>query len=255
MTRMCLTGAVLAFAMSARAQGQPVVDEAWRARGIGPFEDIRALVDNKVVKGAPYTAQSITETIQTLADGNRIVRKTTGAVYRDSEGRTRRECILGANGPLNAVGPASAKVFINDPVAGVHYVLTPERKEALKLSPPPPREPLVSEKEKPNRQSEDLGRQIFEGIEAEGRRTRMVLPSGAIGNERSLEIVSERWYAPSLQAVVFRKRNDPRFGETTFRLTNITTSEPPHALFTLPSDYTVTEGLPFPAGKKGAHRE
>ena len=45
----------------------------------------------RVVKGAPYSARTVTETTQTLADGNRIVRRTEGAVYRDSEGRTRRE--------------------------------------------------------------------------------------------------------------------------------------------------------------------
>jgi len=45
----------------------------------------------KTVKGAPYSAQSVTETIQTLSDGNRIINRSTSALYRDNDGRTRRE--------------------------------------------------------------------------------------------------------------------------------------------------------------------
>jgi hypothetical protein len=37
----------------------------------------------KVVKGAPYSAEAVTETIQTLADGNRIVNRISSMVYRD----------------------------------------------------------------------------------------------------------------------------------------------------------------------------
>src|ERR1051326_3405514 len=32
---------------------------------------------DKIVKGAPYSADAVTETTQTLTDGNRITRKTT----------------------------------------------------------------------------------------------------------------------------------------------------------------------------------
>src|SRR5262249_44159034 len=56
----------------------------------------------KVVKGAPYSGESVTETVQTLADGNRIVNKITTQVYRDSEGRTRRDQTLTGFGPLGS---------------------------------------------------------------------------------------------------------------------------------------------------------
>ncbi len=83
--------------------------------------------DNHVVKGAPYTAETSTETTQTLADGNRIVRTETGAVARDSEGRTRREMSMSGVGPWAVSnGEAAKMIFINDPVAQVNYVLTPE---------------------------------------------------------------------------------------------------------------------------------
>jgi hypothetical protein len=54
----------------------------------------------RVVTGKPYSAQTVTEMTQTLADGNRIVQRTEGAVYRDAEGRTRREHTFTGMGPL-----------------------------------------------------------------------------------------------------------------------------------------------------------
>jgi len=42
--------------------------------------------------------------------------------------------------------------------------------------------------------------------------------------------------------VVQSKHSDPRFGETTYLLTNIQRNEPSANLFTVPSDYTVKEG-------------
>ena len=51
----------------------------------------------KLVKGAPYSADSVTESIHTLSDGNRIVNKSTASVYRDSEGRVVG--VLGVIGP------------------------------------------------------------------------------------------------------------------------------------------------------------
>src|SRR5215813_9817975 len=69
----------------------------------------------KVVKGAPYSAEAVTETIQTLGDGNRIVNRITSMVYRDSEGRTRREQTLKVLGILVADEVPFSTIFINDP--------------------------------------------------------------------------------------------------------------------------------------------
>jgi hypothetical protein len=93
---------------------------------------------------------------------------------------------------------------------------------------------------------ESLGKQSIEGVEAEGTRTTITIQAGAIGNERAINIVSERWYSPELQIVVMTKHSDPRFGETGFRLTNINRSEPARTLFEVPSDYTLkTEQAPM----------
>lgn len=88
---------------------------------------------DKPVKGAPYSADAVTETSQTLADGNRITRKSTASVYRDSAGRTRREETMGAIGPWAAGADAPKMVFIQDPVANVSYHLDPQAHVAHKL--------------------------------------------------------------------------------------------------------------------------
>lgn len=80
---------------------------------------------SKVVKGAPYSAEMVTETTQSLADGNTISRRKAGRVYRDSEGRTRQETAAEGKEPT---------VFINDPVDGKHVVLTPGAKRAIVTS-------------------------------------------------------------------------------------------------------------------------
>ena len=69
-------------------------------------------ISGAVVKGAPYSGEEVNETSQTLADGTRIHRETRTTVYRDSEGRTRRET------PDN--------ITISDPVANVTYLLFPK---------------------------------------------------------------------------------------------------------------------------------
>ncbi len=234
----------------------------------------------KVVKGAPYSAESETEMTQTLADGNKITRTHRGSVARDGEGRTRREQTLGALGPLMAENAPRA-IFINDPVARVHYVLEPDEKIARKMPVPPmfrgeagtrhvmrfQKRVVVNGAEVENvdeervspgvrvgpgepggppeggqPKSESLGEKTIEGVSAEGTRTVITIPAGRIGNERPLEIVSERWYSPQLQAVVMSSHKDPRYGETVFRLTNISRDEPDAGLFTVPGDYTVKEG-------------
>ncbi|MGH9882249.1 MAG: hypothetical protein ACRD6N_12505, partial [Pyrinomonadaceae bacterium] len=92
-----------------------------------------------------------------------------------------------------------------------------------------------------NARTESLGKQNIEGVEAEGTRTTVTIPAGEIGNEREIEIVSERWYSPELQTIVMSRHSDPRFGENTYRLTNINRTEPARSLFEVPADYTVKE--------------
>ena len=87
--------------------------------------------------------------------------------------------------------------------------------------------------------TEDLGTRDFDGVQAEGTRRVTTIPAGAIGNERPIETVYERWYSKELQMVVMSKHSDPRFGEQTYRLTNIVRAEPDPSLFSVPSGYKV----------------
>jgi hypothetical protein len=87
------------------------------------------------VQGAPYSATITNESVQTLADGNRIVQSSTGTTARDSQGRTRQDAPLPPIGNLSAAN-APHIVFIMDPVAQVSYTLNLTDKTAQKLSMP-----------------------------------------------------------------------------------------------------------------------
>ncbi len=239
--------------------------------------------EDKIAKDPPYSADAVTETTQTLADGNRISRKNTAQVFRDGEGRTRRDHTIDQIGPWASKSGYKSSI-INDPVAGIHMILEHERKIARKMQlmrptagsytrvpgpegsiafPPVERtfEFGIAEGirvEAPGEEirvrqmgrvatsqefrNESLGTKVIEGVVAEGTRSTITIPAGQIGNERPIEIVSERWYSPELQAVVMTRRTDPRMGETTYKLLNVRRGEPGRHLFEVPPDYTVKEG-------------
>jgi len=92
------------------------------------------------VKGAPYSATITNESVQTLADGNRIVQTSSGSTARASQGRTRQDFALPAIGNLSAT-EAPRLVFIQDPVAQTSYTLNLAEKTAQKLPMPPPLPP------------------------------------------------------------------------------------------------------------------
>src|SRR5579863_8642300 len=127
-TRWVWTGlAGMAMAVGAQVQDAgPVVihKEVVRAIGgasgdamnqLGPvtmdFLGAEMSFSDKPVKGAPYAAEAVTETNQTLADGNRITRKSAASVYRDSAGRTRREETMAVIGPWAAGSDAPKMIF------------------------------------------------------------------------------------------------------------------------------------------------
>ena len=225
----------------------------------------------KVVTGAPFSAVAVSETTQTLSDGNRISRKTQTNLFRDSQGRFRKDVTLPANarlGPL-AVLPRQPKsfVFINDPVAGTNLVLHADTKTAEQMGGHGMRRPgkgALNEKMKGKfdarmqeqiangtLKKEDLGTQTIAGVIAQGTRITRTIPAGQIGNEKPILIVHESWYSNDLQMVVKSTRSNPWSGATTYTLTNIQRSEPAASLFAVPSDYSVTPGRP---GMRGMGR-
>jgi Spy/CpxP family protein refolding chaperone len=271
-----LGGALLLGAGALRAQDGP--GPMHGHGGPGPFADrvelmgFEGLHGNKVVKGAPFSASATTETTQTLQDGTVIHRTTSSSLYRDSQGRSRHEVTLSGFGPLQATGKTHTMVTIADPVAGSHYVLdadhkvahqmkmrtrngngstnssqTPEASQAFQQR---MEERLQKEEASGAVKKESLGTETIGGVSAEGTRITRTIAAGQIGNSKPLQIVFERWYSPDLQLVVRSTRTDPRFGTTTYTLSNVQRTEPAASLFTVPSDYAVRQGGPGPRGAR-----
>lgn len=272
-------------------------------------------VPGPVVKGKPYSARSITESTQTLADGNRITQRNEAVIHRDTEGRTRREETLGGVGAWQAGEPVTM-INIYDPVGGTSYVLDPAQRTAREIRPfrvavaqagqtievaragvgaawtvaapapaPAPvpgtaggvavdvdRNVTVIRRSEGGRENvrvfhsgtgqalvgafppgttgayepaEDLGEQVLEGLLVKGTRMTDTIPAGTIGNERPIEIVTERWYSEDIDAMVLQRFSDPRVGETVYRLVNVVRGEPSPDLFQVPQGYeSVTPEMP-----------
>jgi hypothetical protein len=215
--------------------------------------------DGCVVRGSPYSAERVTESVKVLADGNRIVQRTTEKLYRDSDGRTRVESEWKGK-PL---------VQIQDPVAGMSYRLYPEMKMGYRMAiaaPAPadrtsgavvtgsaaaaPGAARVAEQLAPAltggvaaavTQSRSLGTKQIEGMTAEGGLVTATVPAGAAGNVRPMVSTQETWFARDLGLAVLVKSDNPFAGESVMRVRNLSRLEPPAALFAVPADYTVRE--------------
>jgi hypothetical protein len=224
------------------------------------------------VTGAPYSAEQVTEHVQTLADGTHITQPAqTTKFYRDSQGRTRTERSAPLPpGPLGKGVDGPVFIEISDPVAGVRYTLEPRNHTAHKMAfpqaPPPPlpanpdgtpaarmirplpaqlppqyRSVQQDQTTRPQFSRESLGTQTIEGVLAEGSRTTVTYPIGAVGNDRPITTTSETWNSPELKMVVLSKNSDPRNGDSITRLTNISRAEPDASLFQAPPEYQIVE--------------
>jgi hypothetical protein len=283
MIKIALCGAIIGV-VSLSAQDTAAVEKkiAEAKAQLDGFKVMGAsMINGPTVKGAPYSAEAVNEMVQTLADGNKITNTSSSMLYRDSQGRERREERNGRS------------VFITDPVEGVSYMLETNSKVARKTEPrqvmitPGGRGPNVgvgvgvgggrgevsssmtenhvfvinspgggpetfsfSSQEvssgKLTPKLEHLGSQAIEGVMAEGTRTTVTIPAGQIGNEQPITTVSERWYSPELQVTVMTKRSDPRSGTTTYTLKNVNRSEPSPAMFQVPPDYRINDMMGGP---------
>lgn len=242
-------------------------------------------VMGKTVKGAPYSGVEVTEATQVLADGTRIHNESQTQVYRDSEGRMRRE--------------TGNEVTIWDPVANASWVLNSKTQTARKLPmgtfyystsakaggsetvmftkrvtentihiPAEADQKVLDAKVKAEVESglrqnmayaaggaivrreakkgeagktESLGKRMIEGVNADGIKAVTTIEAGAIGNDRAIQSTAETWYSPELQTVMSTRRTDPRTGEETFKLTNVSRAEPPAYLFQVPAGYQISE--------------
>jgi hypothetical protein len=197
------------------------------------------------ITGKPYSATAVTHTVQLLADGSQIERTQSQVLSRDEQGRERIEANEGKF------------IRIMDPVAGLAYTLDVAAKTAATIdmapgvwkpttkqaatNPSPFEVASAQAKHTPNLAVEDLGTQFINGVQSQGVRTTNTIPVGAIGNNRELKGVNERWVSTDLGVQVKTVNTDPRFGTTTYDLTNIIQGPPDPSLFRVPGDYAVTQ--------------
>lgn len=196
------------------------------------------------VTGAPYSAVQTTQFQQTLAGGNQISKQEQSKVSRDKDGRVRTERTFTPAGSTTA----QTTITIFDPVGGNFNVLDAVKLTAVKSALPPApsgqtgqgghgRGPGAGTAQA---QTENLGTQNVNGVQATGTRTTQTIAAGAIGNSQPIQIVREVWVSVDLKVPVMIKATDPRFGNSVMQLTNIVQTEPDAALFQVPSNYTVT---------------
>jgi hypothetical protein len=237
------------------------------AMGGGGFGIVSsAIMGGRAVTGSPFSATEQRHSLQVLSDGTRIEQTESSQISRDAEGRTRTESTPGG------AADAPMIVTIQDPVAGANYFLDSVRKTATRLPLPKVLSAaglstsaavsthisasafetarivkLQSSSAIGNSATaaapvdEDLGVQNVDGVLAKGTRTTINIPAGQIGNDRALQVVNERWYSDDLGMIVKSSNSDPRFGTTTYELTNISRAAPDPSLFQIPADYTVNE--------------
>jgi len=96
-----------------------------------------------------------------------------------------------------------------------------------------------------NVQTEDLGHQTIEGIDAQGVRTTRQMPAIHNGEAATTDSTTEMWCSDDLGAELLRVQ---QAGTTTtkmeMQLTKIALGEPDPALFQIPPDYRVVERVP-----------
>jgi hypothetical protein len=249
LSKLSIVSAAALLAASLFAQG-PGRHLSGGPHGEGDFALVRAEfgMAGKVVPGAPYSAQAVTQFTQTLASGDHIQRTTTASVARDSQGRTRMDRSLSGVGALSTTAGAQARaIMIHDVVAGVSYALNPATKTGTSMQIRARSADFQGfERNRAHRSSaaektEDLGTQVMQGVTVTGKRVTRVIAAGQEGNEKEIDIVTETWHSADLQAVIQSKTSDPRFGETVYQLSGLSRAEPDPALFA-PTGYAITEG-------------
>jgi hypothetical protein len=256
------------------------------------------------VKNAPYKAEQITGTTQTLGDGTRIHNEHTMTIYRDSQGRVRRELpdevsimdpntgvgytlntkdltyrkmavsvsvnfknASGASVSGSGGGSGGGAFFVSpDGPAGTSIAAGGGRGENVRVIAPQivadgpntaatysfnGQTVTMSTSATTDMKKESLGTQTMEGVSAQGERRTSTIEAGTIGNDRPIQIVSERWYSPDLQMDVMTRHSDPRTGEEVMRLANINRAEPDASLFVLPAGYQLVEGGAGRGGRGG----
>jgi hypothetical protein len=210
------------------------------------------------VTGAPFSAVEESMYSHRRSDQTLEHRSSeTTHFYRDGQGRTRAERY-----EASYVGETKSWLkssYIADPVAGFLYELDPKNHKATRWAWDAHSRELAAAKDREissgrsaaeiaemqeaesHAKTESLGISELEGLRVEGYRQSLELPKGAIGNERSFEVVFETWISPELQVAVKTTRDTGTTVRET-QLTKIDRSEPDPTLFRVPADYRLEYG-------------
>jgi hypothetical protein len=226
---------------------------------------------SQTVIGRPVSATEEQKSKQTLGDGTEISTSESDRFYRDSAGRTRVE--MASQGRTVITDPVARFTVTLNPNAKIArrnaMPASPEPRMGVALSAAPISKLTAStytvmigntaatvttgdsvpagrggragRGNAENMLHEDLGVQQMNGLTATGTRDTLTIPQGQIGNNRDIHVVNERWYSEDLQMLVKTVNSDPRFGENTYELTNISRDEPDASLFQIPAGYRVVD--------------
>lgn len=133
---LCMLAApLLAQAPPPTASGAPASDDGLPAITVqiapppisisSAFLGVSSPLGAQPAPGKPMFAEFVTEHHQSFTDGNQISRATHSSIYRDAQGRIRRESQLSVPGLPTGVG-ASTFITIVDHKVGFGYVLDPQ---------------------------------------------------------------------------------------------------------------------------------
>lgn len=240
MAKLVKSVLVALFATGAFAQNAPepakTPDSATPAAARRPA---RRPASAFLVTGQPYSAEQTSDHFQALIDGTHLTRHlSTTKLFRDSQDRVRIEKTMEPS--LRGLDTTD----IYDPAAGVEYILNVPRRTARKIPfggtfslitpivgcPTDFSDYIVPDLHQ-QATCEALGTKMIQGIAAVGSRVTTVTPVGAVGNDKPIATVMERWTSPELKVVLLQTDSDPRTGQGTEKLTIISRDEPDASLF------------------------
>jgi hypothetical protein len=206
---------------------------AWSLLCLGVGQEAIAQPSPRQV--VPFDA--IVESTTSSNVGDKSPHVTLGHLYRDAQGRTRREH-----------GDA---VFISDPVLRTTFVLDTKNKTAQQLrassanSTQKQSQTQLSSADvrtakvvKPQITREDLGKSVIDGHDVLGRRITTVIPPLVVGNLFRIKVTDETWTSVELGVPIMTSSSDPRQSTTVERLRTILTyPQLDPALFQVPSGF------------------
>ena len=252
--------AMAGMALTVGAQGPPPAG-GFGGRRPGPgrsmegsfeFGGLVGSFGGKTVTGKPFQATFTVTRTETLPD-NSISNTVTGTIARGTDGSTYRDVKLPAIGPWAASGKSPELVYIRNVTTLMEYFVNITKKtyEAIAIhahNPPPAGSTPPAKWPKPagsdnetvtNTQSTYTDTGTSTVYKVDDRKITRTIPAGQIGNTSDLVITSERLYSADLDLVLQETRNDPRFGSSTYQLTNIGA---PTVLFTPDSSFQQVQG-------------